>query len=551
MTKNRRMLCWLLLLALLSVQWASLAVGQTYARYDSTVVASTVVESKPHGITSDCMVKAGDPSLTVLVGALDGDTPQEKEKEVSFWLKSNGADAVGELLWSVEEPEKYLQYVQITMQIDGVTVDPGEQIDLLRDVPMSFDMTIAPTAIAETAEHEELKVNVLVTWGDEMWGTFQVIIPEVPSPEAATTPTTPTESTDPADPTNPTNPTDPTDPANSGMSDTEKASREALANLLEAQNEAEGETTPPTTEPENTSPETTEPPATTEPTKATTPTEPTVDPSDPIQLKTISRFDPAQQLPVKIQISEDITSVRLGRETEDGEFEPLPDNTMLSLDNGKGYYMLYDGYVAEFSPQELELQDPTTIPVLLDFTHTDLEEDDTLVLEMQAYSEAGLQATRRAETTADARKSCLTLTHPLDTETWDVVFTEGDTRESAAAAEQYGWRSGILTYNNALEFVLPMEWLDAELEYSAEMLTMTEEQTLEYVPVTLSEAGLYGKFQDFDQTHNLVLRIGESLPQAGTYRLNMKWSYEGICFSQTQTTFFINYSVNTAQILSG
>ena len=96
-----------------------------------------------------------------------------------------------------------------------------------------------------------------------------------------------------------------------------------------------------------------------------------------------------------------------------------------------------------------------------------------------------------------------------------------------------------------------MEWLDAEVEYSAQMLTMTEDQTLAYVPVTLSETGLYGKYQDFDLTHNFVIRIGETLPQAGTYRLNLKWSYEGICFSQTQTTFFINYSVDAAQTLGG
>ena len=75
-----------------------------------------------------------------------------------------------------------------------------------------------------------------------------------------------------------------------------------------------------------------------------------------------------------------------------------------------------------------------------------------------------------------------------------------------------------------------------------EMLTMTENQTLVYRPITLSANGLYGKYTDFDLTHNLVFRVGKNLPQAGTYRLNMKWSYEGICFAKTQTTFFINYA---------
>ena len=508
MTKNRRMFCWLLLLALFCSELAVPA----HARYDSTVAASTVLAPRAYGMTSNCMVKAGDPSLTVLMGQLDG------PKKVSFWLKSNGSDAVGELLWSVSNPD-HLQYVQITMQIDTVTVDPGEKIDLLQDVPMSFDMTIAPTAIARTSEHEELKIHVVVTWGDAMWGTFQVILPEVKKEEPEEEPETPEGTQQPV----------------AGIS------------VSTSESETTGEQA---TQPTLPSIIPTLPAESTESTESTEPTEPeVVSPDDPIQLKTISRFDPAQALPVKATVSEDVTSIRLGLEVTEGEetkFEPFPDYTMFSLNQGESYYMLYDGYITEFT-----MQDASSLSVLLDFSHTDLEEGDTLVLAMETYAGDDLITTRRAETAADARESSLTLVHPVNDETQAVAFSEGDTRESAAEAGEFGWRSGILSRNNALEFVLPMEWLDAELEYSVELLTMTEEQTLEYVPVTLSETGLYGKYQDFDLTHNLVLRIGEQPPQAGTYRLNMNWSYEGICFAKTQTTFFINYSAYTAQTLGG
>ena len=529
MTKNRRMFCWLFLLVLLYAEVTAMAAAPAYAHYASTVVANTVVEPQINGMTSDCMVKAGDPSMTVLVGELDG------PKEVSFWLKSNGSDAVGELLWSVMEPEKYLQYVQITMQIDGVTVDPGEKIDLLRDVPMSFDMTIDRTAVAKDTVHEELSIYVVVTWGDEMWGTFQVILPEVVQEEPPAEENKETENT----------PENPDSQNGDGAGETgenvsDNATRVINPNaMIQTASELEPESTDPT-----------DPTETTDATEATEP----VDPDHPVQLKTISRFDPAYALPVKATVSEDITSIRLGMEVTEGEethFEPFPDYTRISLDHGKSYYMMYDGYIAELKREELTLEDGNGIPVLLDFAHTDIEEGDTLMLVMQTYAGSELKEIRKAETTADAREACLTLVHPLDEETGDVVFTAGDTRESAAEAGEFGWRSRTLNQNNALEFVLPMEWLDAEVEYSVELLTMTEDQTLEYVPVTLSEAGLYGKYQDFDVTHNLVLRIGEQLPRAGTYRLNMNWSYEGICFAKTQTTFFINYSAYTAQTLGG
>lgn len=527
--KNRIKICWLLLLTLLYTQCFALSASPAYARYHTTVTASALMEARESGMSSNCMVQKGQPSMTVLLGSLD------KAKKTTFWLKSNGTDAAGDLLWSVSNPE-HLQYVQISMQIDSVTIDPGETIELIRDVPMSFTMTISPTAVAKTTEHGEMKIHVLVTWGNEMWGTFQVILPEV---KAETEKTAEGGNEDPEAVSN-----------NENNPDTGNG-ESASSSISEA---------PATETMETESTEATEPTETTEVTEATEATEPTipaptVEPTEPqadtqenttsVQMETLSRFDLEESLPVKISFGKDITHVRLGLQTTEGEnvtLEPFPDYTMFSRDQGKSYYMMYSGAIAEFSGAE---------SLLLDFSRTDLEPDDQLVLAMEAYYGSSLEKTCTAEITPDAQESCYSLVHPLQAKSRAVMFAAGDTREAAADNKAYGWPSRTLSRDNALEFTLPMEWLDAELEYSVEILTMTEEQTLAYQPVTLSKNGLYGTYMDYDLTHNLVFRVGEDLPPAGTYRLNMKWSYEGICFAETQTTFFINYSANTAQMLGG
>lgn len=494
MAKNRIKLCWLLLLTLLFTANLLLSIGETQARYENSVTAGTLMKSSQYGLTSDCMVKRGDPSLTVLVGELS----MEKSTEVSFWLKSHGADAAGKLAWSVSDPE-LAQYLRLGVKVGPLSVNPEEEIELMKDVPMAFTLVLTPTDIAQSTAHGMLKINVVVTWGDEMWGTFQVILPEVKEEQ-------PPEET--------------TAQEGNGDGTGQTVSPVYTNNLPFLADDAQEGTE--TEESDNTE-------------------------EKPIRMETLSRFDPSEKLPLKAILTDNVTSIRLGMhviEEEETRFEPFPDYTMFSLDNGESYYMMYDGYIAEFS-----LQDMTELPVLLDFRHADLETDAQLVLAMQAYAGDVLAETCEITTTADALASCQTLVHPVDQETQAVNFLAGDVQREAEEPQDYGFESRSLSKDNALEFTLPMEWLDAELEYSVDMLAMTEEQTLEYIPVELSRTGLYGTYMDYDLTHNLVLRIGEKLPQAGTYRLNMKWSYEGICYAQTQTTFFINYSAQTAYTL--
>lgn len=562
MAKNRIKVCWLLLLILMYTASFTMSVGQTQARYRNTATGSVMVESKELGITSDCLVTANQEPLTILVGEMS----LYKPTTVSFWLHSSGADAVGNLAWSVADKD-HAQYLQITMSSGPDNISPNMEVGLLQDVDMDITMTLTPTEIARNTVHDQLKILVLVTWGEEMWGTFQVILPEVAGeendgedpekiPDETVAEVTETKESDEADQLNNTQTT-----ASYGvvsLSDAEPQNTEADGSAEETT-----EPTQSTTEPEETTAPTEE---STEPTQetqdpteeATQPEEPQEpeEPEEPIRMHTLARFDPDQMLPVHLYMTPDVTAVQLGlwvvneKATEElidpenpeepvepvMEFKPFPDNTKFSVNQGKSFYMMYDGYVAEFA-----LQEQTELAVLLDFTQAELDEEETLILGMEAYVGDELVYSGQAETAADAAESYRNMTRPL-------VKTETET-ERPQATDTNG--VNILSQVNTLEFNFPMEWLDAEVEYSVEFLSMTEDQTLKYTPVDLKSAGISARYVDYDLTHQLVLQVGDQLPPAGTYRLNIKWTYEGICFAHTQTTFFINYSAQINTLLGG
>lgn len=571
MAKNRIKLCWLLLLMLMYTTSILLSVAPAQARYNNTVTGHSLVEARPYGMSSDCMVSKGEPALTVLVGELP--LVDNRSTEVSFWLKSSGADAAGKLAWSVQNPE-HRQYLKIDMYAGPETIDPEMEIGLLKDVPMEFSMSLTPTPIACNVAHEQLKINVLVTWGQEMWGTFQVILPA--KEEVVPEETTPDESEDPEAPEN-TEGTEqaPGDDGDGTIEETENTDTGSGENQGIITEELEVQSTGITDDDEGLDEYDTINNETIENEDGTG--DDAVDNTDdgvgditedgteedneedtegettlaPIRMETISRFAPTEKLPLKITVTEDITAIRLGLEASAEDevwIEKFPDNTRFSLNQGEGYYMMYDGNVLDLRPQN----GLTSLSVLLDFSDTKLAKAEKLTLMMEAYAGETPVKTCSVVTFSDALDSCVTRLHPLNAETGMVVYTIEPvmaSEEETTQVKNIGWESRVLSKDNALEFALPMEWLDAELEYSVEMLTMTEHQTLEYRPVTLSASGLSGRYTDYDLTHNLMFKVGENLPPAGTYRLNMKWSYEGICFAQTQTTFFINYAAQSAYAL--
>ena len=510
MAKKRINVYWLLLLVLMYCASILLSVGQTEARFNDAVSATTLVGSQQMEITSNCLVAAKDANVTVLGGRMNLIT----STKLSFWLKSTGADAVGVLRWGVQNPD-HAQYLKITMQSGADVISPEAEIDLLEDVPMELTMTLTPTETARNTIHEEMKIYVLVTWGDRMWGTFQVILPEVK------------EETEPEG----------TEPEGT---------------------EPEG-TEPEGTEPEGTEPEGTEP-GETEPGE-TIPEE--TDPEDeekaPIRLETLSRFDAAGMLPVNVVLTEDVTSVRIGLGQTDPDAEedpekpvaevlPLPGKTRFSLDGGENFYMLYEGSVAEFSVEGM-----TSFTMLLDLRYTGMEVGTGFLLAMDAY--AGEEHTANSF----ARTICGT-TKPVRAAVYDKQAYQKRQTRSAEEEEEPLKKQGsyILNQNTVLELTMPEEWQEAETAYSLEFLTLAEDKTLEYKPVSLKTSGLQMLYEEEAQTDadaqkedpedirkdTLVLGIGEKLPPAGTYRINMEWTYEGVCYAKKQMTFFINYAAS-------
>ena len=291
-------------------------------------------------------------------------------------------------------------------------------------------------------------------------------------------------------------------------------------------------------------------------------------------METLDCYDPAGRLPVKLSLSSDVTTVRLGlyKSEENSEVEaeeadeeaagekaeevpeadeiseneaatesilaPFRDGTRFSLDGGECYYMLYHGCVAEFT-----LQDITNLTLLLDFTYAEPQENQELILAMEAYDGETLLESCVVATTPDAPNAFQTAVLSREQ-----IRADEETRAAARAA--YREDGIILNQKNALEILLPMQWRKMDLEYSLERLIMTEHHTLAYVRVNMYPDTWEVVHTNDDQHHDLVLQTGSNLPQAGTYRLTLEWSYEGICYTKMQTTFFINYSAQTNYLLS-
>ena len=374
-------------------------------------------------------------------------------------------------------------------------------------------------------------------------------------------------------------------------------------------------------------------------------------------MKTFSVFDLNDTLPVLLEVTDDITSVRLGVLGTEGEVVGFPKGTRISLDGGNSYYMTYTDYAPEFNlqkntaeeenPSEEDLaaeeenlpeqetteaetnptveepaaeetnpiveepaaeetnpivEEPTagemnptgeestaeetdsTVeepeegegnpmeenPVgeedsqkqdqnvqqvygLLDFSHTGLKNGQKLLLAMETYIGQIPIDLALAESTVGAAS--------ISTRSLPVTGTPAvSVAELQAEQSMQKYSKPILNQDCYLELTAPEAWkeLDVDLESETdcilEILTMTDEGSLEYREVSITEETFLVTYTNEEQEekleHKLELKLGEKLPQAGTYRLNLNWKYEGVLFKQTQTTFFINYSEHLNRDLS-
>ena len=670
MARKRINACWLLLLVLMYTAGLLLGVGESQARYNNTVAASTLVQSRQIGVTSNCLVTSKDAPVTVLAGEMSLYSPMS----LSFWLQSTGAEATGKLRWGVKDPES-AKFVKVTMQSGSDMIEPEAEIDLLEDVRMDITMNITPTEKARNTVHEEIKIQVLVTWGESMWGTFQMILPEVkPEPtEPETEPTEPeTEPTEPeTEPTEPeTAPTDPTtevtEPSTeatepttgatepttgatepttgatepttgateptSGVTEPTTGATEPTSGVTEPSTEAteptsgvtepstevtepsteatepttgatepstevtepstevtepsteatepstevtepstevtepSTEATEPSTEATEPSTEATEPsteatePSTEETEPATEETEFTIPPEffddeekekNPIRLETLNRFDITQKLPVRIYMTEEVTSVRLGINeldaiiTEDPlmpwvEVKPLPAFTRFSLDGGESYYMLYHGAVAEFAAEGF-----STVDLLLDFGYTGMEYGTGFLLAMDAVAGDQLLENSFDMTICSSAQLVKPAVYEKDIYLQSLKTVRTDLTEEEENTLPKNSTGYILNQDTALVLDLPKEWQETQLEYTVELLSRAEDDTLYYKRIDPEASGLHVRFHDDEQRYELAFTLEDRLPQAGTYRVNMQWTYEDICYAKKQITFFINYAAHT------
>jgi len=575
--KNRISLYCLLLLCVLVAGSVLGSVGVTQARYGDTVSSPAVLKASAMDISSNCLVSADDAARTVLLGEID----LEISMTVPFWLLSSGESRKVKLNWGVTDPE-HKEYLSIGLMVGSDMLTAGEAMELPEDIRLDLQLYMAPTEIARTTAHGKTKINVYVTLDDTMWGTFQVILPEVGATEAeiaevaAEISETPEPEEEPATEPNVT-PEPEVEPAAEltiELSETPEATEEPTPTPTPTVEPTAGPTMAPTEDPtaeptpEPTVAPTAEPTAeptptpTVEPTAEPTPTptmeptpEPTVEPTttpEPtanpyeeqealMELEAMAAFDPTRQLPVVMTLADHITSVRFGtvevsEEDTDKEeagteeiiteaiiteiktLEALPDYTMFSVDNGNSYYMVYGDFVPE-----LVVHDITTIPllILMDFRYTKLTQDEELTIGMEAYMGNEL------------RKTCTAVTAAT---------------ESVTAENQMG---AILNFENTLEFTLPQKWKEATLKYSVEYMTMTENQGLEYIPVNLSQDGLQVTYINDESNHRLELELGQKFNRPGTYRITISWSYNGLCYDTTQTTFFVNCQGREEAITNG
>lgn len=549
MAKYRKVACWLLLIVLLVASSLVMSVGVTQARYQNTSTVAAVLTPSGAGVSSNCLVTKQDAPRTVLLGQVD----LNGSLNVPFWMLSSEADAKEKLNWGVSNAE-YAQYLNISVFVGYEALKANSELELLEDVQMDLMLCLEPTDFARNYPHEALKIPVHVTWGDEMWGTFQVILPEVKDEFAEEIPDLlipePTEAPTQAPVAEPTE--EPTEAPTKAPSAEENNTEETVEPTTEPVSVANYRVTflseiIPVTEP--TEEPTTEPE--TEP--ATTQTNPAGYESL-IQMKALPIFHPSQSLPVRIELPKEITAVRLGVQTTYGEktyFETFPNYTMFSLDGGASYYMVYGTYVPE-----LLLEHVTELPMLLDFrfaeitcSYVDENEQEKIDLAMEAYVGETLIKTGSTAVIISPEPSGELVLRPRVQQTNDEAQTEEIIIENDTELQLLG---PVLTFDNRLDIIFPVEWKAKELKlsYSVDILTMTEENKLQYVPVELTRDGLFVVYISDEQMHKLVFRLGDQFIEPGTYRLNMTWTYEGECFLDTKTTFFIQYSARTNEELS-
>lgn len=231
-----------------------------------------------------------------------------------------------------------------------------------------------------------------------------------------------------------------------------------------------------------------------------------IEPQEPIiaggfPVSTLDSFSLEGALPINMILPENTMSLTVSL-AGDG----LPAFTRYSVDGGESWYMLYYGGDIWVDPAQMSAFGNSQC-LLLDLYRTDWDSTKLLNLSAAAYTQEG-QYTGEAASEATAE------------------LFQSRTAETPLMIGVSSW----------LELPVPESWAECEKEFSLNHLELRDGMPI-YREITDDTIRI--EFSEDD----VKVSVGELLPDAGTYCLTIRYKYGGICFAESEITFFVNYSV--------
>lgn len=509
-----------LLLTMSMTAGAVMSVGDAQARIEgSATVHNTVLRVRSEGMNSDLLNAAGDQ--TILLGSLasaesvDAAFTLQTREPVSChmaWYTAEGLPIQTQVAFELLEGEGSLdEHNLLTMEANSKAV-----------------VILTVTAADEIPEAAVADVQMFC---GNLSGTFRVEL--IADPPPVTEPEESEEQTEPTEPTEPEEPEAPTDPQESGglevvLPDVEEEDQGGGLDVVLPGGPGN---------PEQISPDMAQ-----------------------VELSSLSEFEVTSALPVKVTLRGLADALWIGLEGE----EPLPALTRYSTDGGVHWFVLYDegSIVLDGASEEDE---EVQWLLLVDFSRSDLWLDLSM----------GLEATARirGETSGTAVKPIIPRAGPEQTEDgwilrgpnarelqWLTLLTADETAAEPVETEPQESETPDVPTEPAEPFdleetddsaerayfriPLPIGWAEAtQIQYQAQFLAAGADGTVGFTPVEWDHNGL-NAVED-PENGELIVYLGPNVPAAGTYRLTLECIYEGICFHQMQTTFFINYSTRS------
>ena len=542
MGRKRIKIYWLLLLVLLYTASAVMAVGETQARYVNTATWDTVVSISEDQVNSNLLRNTMQSPVTILLGEM------RQEIAVSIVLQSE-VDTEGALAWSVSLKD-YENYFSVRMSTGGKVYENQEVIQLEAGVPVTVNMRLIPSDDAFTVVRDAISAIVTVQWGDTLEGTFQVDLPEIvgeTEPDNDIEIDISTQSEDLA-----TGSDDPEidieidiggadqedNAGDGGQSETEPDSKIEIDVDFGKPDQGDD---PPEEEQEDPEKDTeidinigigdgTKEPETN--------VDPEIDETEPVVTDfSVEVIEDENQLLLQLAIPENVATVKIGMSaaepsvdlsvnisggastggssssSSDMAIDQFPARVCYSLDEGKSYYMLYHGgYI------RLEQKGGSIVSVMLDFSNV-LQKESKWDVAVVAYE-------------------------------GDALVASGGGEYQVAATQTVELSSRFLTTGEKITIAIPKSWQAYDFECALDMLAVDEDTgELTYVPVD-PESNSFELSMD-SETGAVILRLGEKLPQAGSYRITMNWNSKGACIEQVQETFFINYMSHFDTVKTG